>query len=93
MMDTEFYTATMAKVYAQQGHLHKAAEIYRHLLAREPDQMALKAALADIEEKLQRTGVDVDSDLVPLFRRWVHLLLRYRRLRQLKQYRKNLLTG
>jgi hypothetical protein len=28
--ETDFYTGTMAKVYAGQGHWDKAAEIYRH---------------------------------------------------------------
>ena len=90
MMDTEFYTATMANVYAQQGHLGRAAEIYRHLLEREPDRSAFRQALADIEERLRIEGPKSDSDLVPLCRKWIQLLLRYRRLRQLRKYQRNL---
>ena len=90
MMDTEFYTATMANVYAKQGHLGRAAEIYRHLLEREPDRMAFKEALSDIEERLSIEGPKSDSDLIPLCRKWIQLLLRYRRLRQLREYQRNL---
>lgn len=89
-MDTEFYTATMANVYAQQGHLGRAAEIYRHLLEREPDRMAFKEALSDIEERLRIEGPKSDSDLIPLCRKWIQLLLRYRWLRQLRKYQRNL---
>jgi hypothetical protein len=89
-MDTEFYTATMANVYAQQGHLDRAAEIYRHLLAGEPDRHAIKEALSDIEERLRIEAPKSDSDLVPLCRKWIRLLIRYRRLRQLRKYQKNL---
>jgi pentatricopeptide repeat protein len=32
--DLDFQTATMAKVFADQGHYEKAADIYRNLLKR-----------------------------------------------------------
>ena len=91
MKDTEFYTATMARVYAQQGHYGKAADIYRHLLEREPDRRELSDALAQIEEKLWEEGPKTDSDLIPLLRRWIQLLLRYRQFRRLKKNLNNLL--
>lgn len=90
MMDTDFYTATMARVYAQQGHYGKAAEIYHHLLKREPNRREFLEALAEIEEKLKNEEPKTDSDLVPLIRKWIRLLLRYRQLRQLKKYHSNL---
>jgi pentatricopeptide repeat protein len=89
-MDTEFYTATMARVYAQQGHYEKAADIYRHLLKREPDRRDLLEALADTEEKLSNQGPKTDADLVPALRKWIRLLLQYRHLRQLKKDYSNL---
>lgn len=85
MMDTEFYTATMARVYAHQGHHEKAAEIYRHLLNREPNRRDWSEALADIEEKCTGQGPKTESELVPVFRKWIRLLLRYRHLQQLKK--------
>jgi pentatricopeptide repeat protein len=89
-MDTEFFTATMARVYAEQGHYEKAAEIYRHLLEREPDRREFLEAIADIEKKRKDQGPKTDSDLVPLIRKWIRLLLRYRQIRQLKRCRRNL---
>ena len=35
--DVDIYTETMAEVYADQGHWEKVADIYRHLLATEPE--------------------------------------------------------
>lgn len=85
-MDTEFYTETLARVYAQQGHYGKAVDIYRYLLEREPNRREILEALAEIEEKLVNEGLKNDSDLVPLFRKWIRLLLRYRQYKQLKKY-------
>ena len=45
--ETDFYTGTMAKVYAGQGHWDKAAEIYRHLLRMEPERTDYLEALAE----------------------------------------------
>ena len=36
--DVDVYTETMAKVYAEQGHWAKAVEIYRILVADEPER-------------------------------------------------------
>jgi len=87
-MDSEFYTATLAKVYAQQGHLGQAAEIYRFLLAREPERRELAEALSKIEAEIDAVGHKTAADLVPLFQKWIRLLLKYRRLNQLKTYRR-----
>lgn len=45
-------TATMAKIYAGQGHYDLAAEIYRHLLRENPDCRDWADALGIIETKL-----------------------------------------
>ncbi|MFZ0131956.1 MAG: hypothetical protein WAK95_05390 [Desulfobacterales bacterium] len=45
-------TATMAKIYAGQGHYDLAAEIYRHLLRENPDRREWADALGTIETKL-----------------------------------------
>ena len=90
MMDTEFYTATMARVYAQQGHYEKAAEIYRPLLKREPDRRDWVEALAHVEEQCSTQGPKSDADLVPMFRKWIRLVLQYRHIRRLKKDYSNL---
>jgi len=85
MNETAFYTATMAKVYADQGYFGKSAEIYRHLLKLEPDRPDLKAALLEVEQKLQEKIKTQTRDLTPLFEKWLDLMLRYRNLQKLKK--------
>lgn len=70
---TEFCTVTMARVYIKQGCLEKAADIYRRLLAREPDREDLAEGLADVERKLEAENKDRDEELARLFRRWIEL--------------------
>jgi hypothetical protein len=87
--DDVFYTRTMAKVYADQGNLLKAAEIYRYLLEGEPERPDLRDALSEIEKKLNETSPD---DLVKLFSRWIDLLIKYHNVEKLTRV-KNYLSG
>ena len=82
--DDLFYTRTMAKVYIDQGNLLKAAEIYRYLLASEPERLDLKDELSEIEKKLNEESPD---DLIKLFNRWIDLLLKYRNVQKLVKFR------
>jgi tetratricopeptide (TPR) repeat protein len=79
-----FYTRTMAKVYANQGNLLKAAEIYRYLLESEPEQLDLKDALFEIERRLNEKSPE---DLIKLFNRWMDLLLKYHNVQKLMRFR------
>ena len=54
MQDNIFHTATMAKVYADQGNLKKAADIYRYILDREPKRQDIRKSLSEIEIKLYK---------------------------------------
>jgi Flp pilus assembly CpaF family ATPase len=81
--ETDFYTGTMAKVYAGQGHWDKAAEIYRHLLRMEPERTDYLEALAEAERMLSATGKGPDGDLASLFHEWIDLLLKYKNLQRL----------
>jgi hypothetical protein len=74
----------MAKVYADQGNLLKAAEIYRYLLKSEPEQINLKDALAEIEMKLNEKS---SEDLIRLFNRWIDLLLTHQNMQKLIKFR------
>ena len=85
MNETAFYTATMAKVYADQGYFEKSAEIYRHLLKLEPDRQELKAALLEVEQKLKEEKKTHTRDLTLLFEKWFELLLRHHNLQKLKK--------
>ena len=83
--DPDFYTVTMAKVYEEQGHLEKAAEIYRYLIKAEPERRELIEKLADIEDQMEVARNRKPDDLIPLFREWITLLLRYDRLQKLRK--------
>ena len=83
--DPDFYTVTMARVYEEQGHLEKAAEIYRYLIKAEPERRELIEKLADIENQMKVARNRKPDDLIPLFREWITLLLRYNRLQKLRK--------
>ena len=83
--ETDFYTATMASVYAEQGHWDKAAEIYRHLLTQEPEREDYLAALERVEQKAGQDENDVLKDLPALFQEWFDLMLKYKNLKQLRK--------
>ncbi|NQT10721.1 MAG: hypothetical protein HQ573_06080 [Desulfobacteraceae bacterium] len=80
----DFYTKTMAKVYADQGYLSKAAEIYRFLLKQEPDRQDIIDELSEIDRKLSEKA---QSDPVLLLSKWIDLELKYNNLKKLKNIR------
>ena len=80
----------MAKVYADQGNLLKAAEIYRYLLESEPEQIDIKDALSEVERKLNEKSPD---DLIRLFNRWIDLLLTHHNMQKLIKLKKYLKDG
>ena len=85
MEDDVFYTRTMAKVYAGQGNLGKAAEIYAYLLKKDPGRQDLIDALSEIKSK----GFDKDREkLLALFTEWIDLLLEFNRMQRLRKLKK-----
>jgi len=87
--DSDFYTETMAKVYADQGYLEKAAEIYKYLLEREPDQQNLIEKLSEIEKRVHEKKNAGKEHLVLLFNQWVDLVLKHNKLKKLKKVSKS----
>ena len=88
--DPDFYTVTMARVYEDQGHWEKAAEIYQYLLKQEPERKDIADALAEAEKRLDE-GITKDADnLTPLIGEWIHLMFRYKRLQKLRQLKNQL---
>jgi len=86
----DFYTVTMAKVYADQGHLEKAAEIYRYLLKHEPDRLDLIKSLSEIDKKISERKKKDLKELVPLFSEWIGLMLDFNRLQKLKKLQRKI---
>jgi len=80
--DDVFYTKTMAKVYADQGKLEKAVEIYQYLLEKEPGRQDLIDAISEIDKKRLEKDPERLGDLLSI---WLDLLLRHSRLQQLKK--------
>jgi cytochrome c-type biogenesis protein CcmH/NrfG len=60
----EFVTETMAALYAQQGFVQQALDVYRTLLARSPDDQSLRARVVEMERALsaQRPAKSLDED-------------------------------
>ncbi|NIP83736.1 MAG: tetratricopeptide repeat protein, partial [Gemmatimonadetes bacterium] len=61
-------TETFAYVYARQGLYERAAEVYRELIRQRPDDDALRARLAEMEElaaevRGQEAGLAADGDV------------------------------
>ena len=83
--EKDFYTATMARVYADQGLWDKAAEIYRYLLRHQPERSDYLEALAEAERKIISSGKKASEDLAPLFHQWFGLMLKYKNLQKLRK--------
>ena len=88
--DVDIYTETMAKVYADQGHWARAAEIYEHLVKSEPQRQDLIDSLARARQKMEEKAEGGPENLVPLFREWIELLLHQDKLERLKRLRRKL---
>lgn len=88
--DVDIYTETMAKVYADQGHWAKAVEIYRHLVQLEPGRLDLLDALEHARQKMEEQPDTTPDKLVPLFRKWIGLLLQQEKLERLRKLRRKL---
>ncbi len=86
--DLDFQTATMAKVFAEQGHYEKAAHIYRNLLKSEPQRQDLADALSEAEERISEAVKSSDENLVFLLGEWIELVFRYKQLRFLRSVKK-----
>jgi hypothetical protein len=84
--DKTFYTATMARVHANQGRYEAAAQIYRYLLEETPERADLKAALAEVTAMLPASPAQWDR-VADLVERWVRLMLGQREIRRLQRTR------
>jgi hypothetical protein len=84
-------TATMAQLFADQGHWDEAAAIYRRLLSRQPGREDLARALAEVEARRSDSERRAPGrDLAPLFKEWVGMLLKYDQLQKLRRISRRL---
>ncbi len=83
--EAEIRTATMAKIYVEQGYFEKAAVIYRHLLTQNPDRQDFLDALDMIEKRLSSKKKIEPGHMILLFREWIDLLLKYNQYQKLKK--------
>jgi cytochrome c-type biogenesis protein CcmH/NrfG len=83
-------TATLARVFAEQGHWGKAAEIYRNLLQHDPQREDLKRALAEAETGMRAAERTSSQELAGLFREWIDLMLQCDRMRKLRRLKARL---
>ena len=88
--EVDIYTETMAKVYADQGHWSKAAEIYRYLVQLEPERTDLADALAEAQRKMVEKPIEKTQRLVPLFQEWIELVMQHEKMEKLKKLRRKL---
>ena len=86
--EVDIYTETMAKVLAGQGHWEKVVEIYRYLLAAEPERLEFADALAEAENKIKEKRRETSAQLIPLFSEWFELLFEVEALQKLKKWKK-----
>ena len=81
--DLPIRTATMAKIFVQQGHYDKAIDIYRHLLKKDPDRRDLAEILVRTEEKRDMAAAAAPGDLASVLSEYIRFLLNYRQLLEL----------
>jgi len=80
-------TATMASLYARQGYIQKALDIYNQLLVAEPERRDVIEAIAELESGCQKKGDKQLCDLLPLFSEWINLMLCHITLEKLNRLR------
>ena len=80
--EKSYETATMARVYAQQGYLRYAAQIYRRLLSKAPHREALQKELADIEHRIAEQHRPSRKELGLLLRQWAELVKQKKELHE-----------
>ena len=77
-----FFTATMAKLYADQGYLRKAVQIYRYLLLQAPEREDLHRAMAALEERIRQQTHPSTKELGLLMRDWADLIRKQQELKR-----------
>ena len=73
-LSPDCYTATMARIFTEQGYQRKAAEIYRYLLAHAPERADLRDALASLERRIAEQPAPSRKDMEMMLRDWAEMI-------------------
>jgi hypothetical protein len=79
---SRYFTATLARLYADQGYLRKAAQVYRYLVTQTPDRMDLRRELAAVEEEIRLQTHPSMKELSLLMRDWEALMRKQQELKR-----------
>ena len=90
--DLPIKTATMAKIFAQQGHYDEAIEIYRYLLSKDPHQENLADALARTVEKRDKELATDSRDIPSILSNYIELLLNFRQVLDLQDLQRQVIS-
>lgn len=97
---SDFFTPTMAGIYASQGYLEEAVRIYAHILEKHPHREELKEALQAVKdriENIQDESVNIavtksgEAKASPVFESWFRILLRYSHILKLRLIQKRII--
>jgi hypothetical protein len=78
-----FFTASMAKLCADQGYVEQSLAIYQYLLKSDPENQALREAMAGVEARsaaaagAPSSGEEKPEGLEPMIQKWVSLLVEH----------------
>ena len=73
----------MARVFAGQGYLRKAARIYRRLLDDAPQRSDLAAELEDLQRRIAAQNGPSPAELGLLIREWAELIRKRKKIQRL----------
>jgi len=76
----QLISKTLADTYADQGHYSKAIEIYEQLSKKFPDNTEFARVSMELTEKMSVLQTKKELDLIPLFREWLDLMIKYRQV-------------
>jgi hypothetical protein len=91
-----FFTASMARLCADQGYVDQSLKIYRYLLGADPENRTLQEAVAGVEARISAVNtVSVSAGerldgLEPMIQRWIGLLVEHNLKSKFDKIRKNI---
>ncbi|MBW1615531.1 MAG: hypothetical protein JRJ49_03160 [Deltaproteobacteria bacterium] len=94
----QWRTATIADIFAEQGYLNYSETIYKNLLKKEPNNIRFKKGYEKLLDKIKSYNSDFSGspepskEIVSLFRDWVTLVLKSKKLKELNKFKSSYKT-